>query len=155
MTIRQTMHVPKDRIRSVDIYFYEELLRHVGPAKTNEWLEKSGLLHTASAPSSTYTPVTPTKKRIDVPPQDILKSNEYDQNTECENDRLNPISSCSNVRSPLNDSGYLSALDIELTADAPENIGLLFTDAAHIVFNNSKRNSLRRKSTSSEHEDVE
>ena len=94
-------------------------------------------------------------KGIDVPPQDILKSNEYDQNTECENDRLNPISSCSNVRSPLNDSGYLSALDIELTADAPENIGLLFTDAAHIVFNNSKRKSLRRKSTSSEHEDVE
>ena len=139
--------MPCDRPRSIsDIFFYEELLRQIGPNESNEWL-KSSFKKRPSTPSPKRTSVTASRVFKNSVSQDLSAC--VREGHSAEREKPPPVSRCSQALLPPNNSPYPSALDIELMAEAPDNVGLLFTDAAHTLLNDSKfALSLRRhKST--------
>ena len=119
-----------------DVYFYEELLRYVGPKEAIIWLQESlncqvrkqGILNQfrLSLGSSSRSSIS-------------IESSESMQSPQEEKHEISNPSNNSHQRSfdlettKLPDQTWTTASDIELTAESSENIGILFTDAAHLI----------------------
>jgi hypothetical protein len=156
-----------------DAYFYLELLRIVGPEASNQWLERCAN-HRAQTPSQTNsssinfsTSARSDSKGQNRPDQRVLQSHPgtsscndassrvQEENSAvsgdinvCEAREINTGYSLQKCRNYTNTT-TMTASDIELTAEPSSHMGLLFTDAAHIVLDDCGFRELlaqRRKS---------
>lgn len=148
-----------------DTYFYLELLRSVGPEASNNWLGTVVAEKSNSTPSPTNTSASISSSR-----PSSWNRHGIHMMPAAQQDNIQPTTTCESQRSDVTervsaaDPDQLpqmccnganltkwTALDIELTAEPSDNLGLLFTDAAHIVLQECefrKLRSQRRKSTS-------
>jgi hypothetical protein len=146
-----------------DIYFYLELLESVGPEASNDWLHNSSKrLSPASPPTSPATGSTLTKNfnqsdgvllrtNESKSPCSSKKSNfEIADRSPCCSIEAHPFQSLHSRSGSKDSNGYsLTALDIELTLEPMSNLGLLFTDAAHVVLQDLELKSARERRKSS------
>jgi hypothetical protein len=155
-----------------DIYFYLELLESVGPEASNDWLQTSSIEKSKRfrCPVAVSPPISPAATQRRSPhPKPILihnnstlfKDNEsnssslsYPESPDQVHCRIVPEASPaqnSHTHTASMQSGIstLTALDIELSMGPTCNVGLLFTDAAHIFLHDCElQSALRRRKSS-------
>ncbi len=130
-----------------DLYFYLELLSTVGPQASEEWLHSSVLakqrcLNTRNAPSTSPSfqarrPAESVKGSFTLSPtaKELSGSNYKLANWKLSTcTPSNSSQDCDSTSSEDCDIFALTSMDFELMPATTTNLGLLFTDAAYVAF---------------------
>ena len=147
--------MPSTRDNTIsDAYFYDELLRHIGPQQTNEWFQDSVLhpvrqhknsMQSPSSPGSNTRSSSSSNETVESFPS-IPQENSQDTETTSNHHLFVSLESdASNFQGKL----CMAALDVDLTHVSSEHIGLLFTDAAHLVLHATEKSEILRRRNSS------
>ena len=137
-----------------DAYLYDELLRHIGPKEAEKWFKESVLhpvgKHRNSSQSIWSQDSSSCTTGSSNETSELCQSTLYVGAKEILNTPTKVrFDSLVNGASKLQDQDWITALDIEITPESSENIGLLFTDAAHLIFHDRgiSESMSRRKSS--------
>ena len=131
-----------------DIYFYYELKRCIGPKQSDEWLQTCVVQNNDSikmacarslsnGSSKSFSVSFSSNSTAETVETDLGHAlTEQGPVKSCKNKEVEPENQC--FDKATTDDRDIAALDLCPHAETLTNLGLLFTDAAHVVFSQAE-----------------